>query len=412
MGPNIGLCVCGLFVHIGAAYAVGYGSPPNQQFAYTGQPRFSPGLGEYKVNLGILYQKTGLSMDSAGRSCAELLSMGMTDSGVYWLKPDAYMFPFQAYCDMKSFGGGWQMCYTTKYSKVYLTNDKALVYNASLPYKTDGYTSNCKSIPFNQVIYIWHIDPPCVDPFSKRCNAGTSEDMDQKAYFTYETTQGESLVSFVIAGNSGRNLVTPAVQLLYTQLNELKRQFAVVGVTPSGDSGDRQLPDSLPRAAFPGSVPTASETEGLFENYARTHDIRGRTTDFWRGRGVAYKVSDAGVVSTTENWRYELVVCDEGTAVPVGLFMSGIEGDATGCFKTCDNWCTDMTTDHYRAAWGVGACNSSAADGQWCIGAGPDPTDVGPGRSAGTAFMQNGYPHTTFKLMSVGLRYRVEHHED
>jgi hypothetical protein len=74
-------------------------------------PVHTPGTG---VQLDRLYENTGMVRESPGRSCGELLSMGMTDNGVYWLKPDGYTMPFQAYCDMKSFGGGWQMCYTTK----------------------------------------------------------------------------------------------------------------------------------------------------------------------------------------------------------------------------------------------------------------------------------------------------------
>jgi hypothetical protein len=399
-----------LLIHAAVADAVGYGSPPNQQFVYTGKAPISPGIAEYDVDLTKLYKKTGLTKEGAGRTCAELRSMGMTDSGLYWIKPDTYDLPYQAYCDMKSFGGGWQMCYTSQYSSVHLTNDSELVYNASLPYRTDGYRSNCKNVPFNQVIYVLHIEPKCFDRFNKKCkNTDKAVDEDEKAYFTYETTEGESLVSFVIAGNSGRNLVTPTVQLMYSKLNEMKRQYAVQGRTPTNNRGDQQLPDSLDRAAFSGSVPTAGEAEGLFENYARRLDIRGRATDFWRGRGVAYKVSDAGVVSPTDNWKYQLIICDERSAVPVGLFMSGIDADAAGCFKTCSDWCGDATTDHYRASWGDRFCNASRADGERCIGAGPDlePSDVGPGRSAGSAFRQNGYAHTTFKPISVGIRYRV-----
>ena len=46
--------------------------------------------------------------------------------------------PLQAYCDQKSFGGGWQMCYTAKNSPVHLTDENALVYDQSKPYKKDG----------------------------------------------------------------------------------------------------------------------------------------------------------------------------------------------------------------------------------------------------------------------------------
>ena len=59
----------------------GYGSPP---------PAGGEGGGGQK-----LYEKTGLDEDSPGRSCGELMSMGMTDSGMYWLLPDGYIEPFQ-----------------------------------------------------------------------------------------------------------------------------------------------------------------------------------------------------------------------------------------------------------------------------------------------------------------------------
>jgi hypothetical protein len=61
-------------------------------------------------------------------------------------------------------------------------------------------------------------------------------------------------------------------------------------------------------------------------------------------------VSDSGEVSATDNWRYELVVCDEASAVGYGFFVSGIEGNARGCFKTCSEWCGSTLLAAARAA--------------------------------------------------------------
>jgi len=364
----------------------------------------------YKVQTNKLYTKTGLLKESAGRSCGELLSYGMTDSGVYWLKPDGYREAFQTYCDQQSFGGGWQMCYTTKHEQPRLSEDAALGYNSSKPFKTDGYVSNCKHVPFNQIIFVMHSEPKCFDKKSKKCkNFGGTSDEDEKAYFTYETTQGESLIHFLVAGNSGKNLVAPAVQMGYSELENLKKRYNV----PMVDNFDHTL---LGREDYAGSIASQHEVAGIWEADAARHDVRKRATDFWRGRGVAYKVSDAGEVLTNENWKYQVVICDESTKNPVGFFVSGIEGDSLGCFKTCEDWCGDTETDHYRASWGALFCNSTDNEPAWCVGKGtPESlgeeaagTSIGPGKTAGISFKENGFRHTTYRLMSVGVRYRVQ----
>ncbi|KAJ1482309.1 hypothetical protein T484DRAFT_2664995 [Baffinella frigidus] len=302
-----------------------------------------------------LYERTGLEEDSPGRSCGELMSMGMTDSGVYWLLPDGYVEPFQAYCDQKSFGGGWQMCYSAKTAQVHMTNESALVYDEAKPYKTDGYVSNCKHVPFNELLFVAHAEERCVDKNMKRCRTfDRSSSEDEKAWFTYEATVGESNVHFTVAGNSGRNLVAPAIQLQYSELMELQRRFEV-------HQPDRT--DSTGREAFGGSVATGDQTGGLWEIPARI-DTSKRASDYWKGRGVAYKVSDAGVVSPTDNWKYEVVVCDEASEYGFGFFVSGIEGNSRGCFKTCNEWCGDTLTDHYRADAGDKFCNQTARQRQ------------------------------------------------
>lgn len=349
--------LCGVILAAAAHSATGRfsGGPPLNYPSATG------------VQLDRLYEKTGMVRESPGRSCGELLSMGMTDSGVYWLKPDGYTAPFQAYCDMKSFGGGWQMCYTTKYAAPHLTDEASLAYNASAPYKTDGYVSNCKHVPFNQLVFVLHAEGGCVDKKMKKCKnfAGTSND-DEMAWFTYETTQGEAHNFFTVAGNSGRNLVSPSVQLTYNELTELKNKYGVWMPDPT----DVRVGTVAGRTGFAGSVVSEEEAYGLWESNPK-YDLRARTTDFWRGRGVAYKVSDSGVVQTDLNWKYQVVVCDESSKVPFGFFVSGLDADTKGCFKTCDNWCDDHVTDHYRANFGDMFCDDMhGSSPEWCVGKG------------------------------------------
>lgn len=240
-------------------------------------------------------------------------------------------------------------------------------YNASLPYKTDGYVSNCKYAPFNQLFFVMHAETRCVDKNMKKCKnfGGTSYD-DEMAYFTYETTQGEAHNFFMVAGSSGRNLVSPSVQLVYNELTELKRKYGVW----MPDKTDVKIGEPAAKGQFAGSVVSETEAYGLWENDPR-YDIKQRTTDFWRGRGVAYKVSDAGVVQTDKNHKYEVVICDESSKVPFGFFVSGMDANTKGCFKSCDNWCGDHVTDHYRASWGDMFCDNLHGDKpEWCVGKG------------------------------------------
>eukprot|EP00961_Rhodomonas_salina_P286199 3867095-Rhodomonas_salina.3 len=52
----------------------------------------------------------------------------------------------------------------------------------------------------------------------------------------------------------------------------------------------------------------------------------------------------------------------------------------------------------------------------WCVGQGTPESaadeaqggPMGPGKTAGISFKENGFRHTTFRLMSVGIRYRVQ----
>jgi len=94
-GVTLMLVVTLLLAALGVAGARGFGSPPAE--GYSG--------GDYGVDR--LYEKTGLEEDSPGRSCGELLSMGMTDSGVYWLQPDGYNEPFQVSFLARGRGGSY-----------------------------------------------------------------------------------------------------------------------------------------------------------------------------------------------------------------------------------------------------------------------------------------------------------------
>jgi len=155
------------------------------------------------------------------------------------------------------------------------------------------------------------------------------------------------------------------------------------------------LGDEAAREHFAGSVVSETEAQGLWENDPRYH-LQTRTTDFWRGRGVAYKVSDSGIVQTDQNWKYQVVVCDESSKVPFGFFVSGMNADSKGCFKTCDNWCGDHITDHYRASWGDMFCDDMhGAKPEWCVGRGtPESTLAeGQGGSRPCPFEVSKIPH-------------------
>jgi len=81
-----------------------------------------------------------------GVNCEDIQKKGNSEGdGMYWLDPDggSHLNAFLAYCDMKSFNGGWTMCYTT--------DDKAkprteVSYSSNFPYGSNGYRTNCNNI--------------------------------------------------------------------------------------------------------------------------------------------------------------------------------------------------------------------------------------------------------------------------
>lgn len=72
--------------------------------------------------------------------------------GYYWLQPSQGVAPFQGYCDMEREGGGWLMCATTQGGWHMATEIDA----GGVPFGTDGYRSDCRNVPFNQVLYVAH----------------------------------------------------------------------------------------------------------------------------------------------------------------------------------------------------------------------------------------------------------------
>jgi len=80
-------------------------------------------------------------------SCTDLAKMAHFESGNYWLQPSQDVQPFQGYCDMEREGGGWLMCATTQHGWHISSETQA----GGVPFGSDGYRSDCRNVPFNQV---------------------------------------------------------------------------------------------------------------------------------------------------------------------------------------------------------------------------------------------------------------------
>ena len=107
------------------------------------------------------------TQESPARSCTALGRLPHFASGDYWLKPSDDADAFLGYCDLDSFGGGWLMCYTTS-GEVHMSREVS----SDVGFGRDGYRSDCRNYPFNQLLYVEN-------------DARTGEASDDKAFFSF-----------------------------------------------------------------------------------------------------------------------------------------------------------------------------------------------------------------------------------
>lgn len=119
---------------------------------YWGESTGGVGSGYYGAS-GCGSYATGLRM---GYGWGDPLSFQYTlQSGTwtYWIWMEALGSPpvFSAYCDMETDGGGWTMCYTSS-SAVQMASE----ISSSMAFGNKGYRSDCRNIPFSEILYISH----------------------------------------------------------------------------------------------------------------------------------------------------------------------------------------------------------------------------------------------------------------
>lgn len=105
--------------------------------------------------------------------------------------------------------------------------------------------------------------------------------------------------------------------------------------------------------------------------------LRARDSDYNTAGSEYGRWTGHGVASTS--YSYQLLICD--AEMYTGLFMSGIsQRSGSDCYKSCNSWCNDTTTEYYR----------------------PDGTNVSAFN--GLAFRENGHTNVSNKLLSMGVR--------